>query len=112
MCLARLEPEKYQFCLIFFEDSFSLVFLRIWLQYETENFNWFSEIEYPNKKKKYNDFKLMNTCTIDYFLFAVWVSSKISNKIIESISVIKNQKLDAALNDIIDKIDNYKWNRA
>ena len=55
----------------------------------------------------------MNTCTIDYFLFAIWCVSKVSSESIKCLNILANENQIARyLIKIIDLIDTFQWNRA
>jgi len=51
---------------------------------------------------------LTNTCSFDYFLFALWATSILSNELKEHKSFKNNQKMS----DLIDSIGNKRWNEA
>jgi hypothetical protein len=63
--------------------------------------------------KQYNNLEFMNTCTIDYFLFAIWCVSKVSSESIKCLNILANENQIARyLIKIIDLIDTFQWNRA
>ena len=53
--------------------------------------------------------KVINTCTIDNYLFAFWVLSKLKSNFIETLSELEHAE---ALKEIIHNIDIYNWNNA
>jgi hypothetical protein len=62
----------------------------------------------------YNDMPIINTCTIDYLLLAVWSSHFLSSKVREVFINRENDFLIKFLNKIVDLIENpnANWNRA
>jgi hypothetical protein len=52
------------------------------------------------------EIEVTNTCTIDYFLFAIWILNKINPICIES---LPNIEIAAALKKIIRFVDVNKW---
>ena len=63
---------------------------------------------------QYRDSSIINTCSFDYFLFGLWLSTKLSRKIKEfladSSQVTAFDK--ASINLVIDSIEQNKWNEA
>ena len=53
--------------------------------------------------------KLLNTCAIDYFLLALWTSSKLSKNILIN---LKNSEIKEKIASIIGFIDSNNWNKA
>jgi hypothetical protein len=53
--------------------------------------------------------KVINTCTIDNFLFAFWVISKLDQRLIQFLS---ESDITATLKKIIIEIDNIQWDSA
>jgi hypothetical protein len=54
-------------------------------------------------------FHYINTCTIDYYLLAMWLSSKLSNKILFD---LKTKASTETILEIINAIERNNWNRA
>ena len=52
---------------------------------------------------------ITNTCTIDYFLFSIWLSTKMSDNCFQKISSLRQPQ---KFFDIIDCIDKKKWDKA
>ena len=81
--------------------------------------NWGGRIDFDDEDLKFlgdislvKGYKITNTCTIDYFLFGVWLSSKLNHKLLNVI----NEKIDDLvyryLSRIITKIEAKNWNKA
>ena len=66
---------------------------------------WSAEISY----KGFQNVKVVNTCTIDYFLFALWVLYKKAPTFLNSSPTLEPEK---TLKAIILYIDFLKWNEA
>jgi hypothetical protein len=62
----------------------------------------------------YNDMPIINTCTIDYFLLAVWSAHLLSSKVRDIFLTRESDSLIKYINKIFDLIDNPipNWNRA
>jgi hypothetical protein len=62
----------------------------------------------------YNDMPIIKTCTIDYFLLAVWSAHLLSSKVRDIFSTRESDSLIKYLSKIVDLIDNpiSNWNRA
>ncbi len=61
---------------------------------------------------KYDKLGNVKTCSIDYFLFAFWCSSKISKHFIGIFNEIANINFfEKTLVNIISLIENFEWNR-
>lgn len=56
------------------------------------------------------EIRLTNTCTIDYFLLSLWLSTKFSNKIIQLVN--ESIELKDSLLGIINSIELNHWNNA
>ena len=65
---------------------------------------WGADIIYNNKK-----YYLSNTCTIDYFLLALWFIHKIDNNFIQNIPILE---FTQTLKEIIMSIEQLDWNKA
>ena len=52
---------------------------------------------------------ITNTCTIDYFLFSIWLSTKMSNNCFEKIESLSQPQKFLEIIDCIDKMD---WDKA
>jgi hypothetical protein len=65
---------------------------------------WGGKINYHNRKVKVSD-----TCTIDYFLFALWLQFKLTPNFY---SMIPDIKETAVIKNIIQSIDSKQWNKA
>ena len=57
-----------------------------------------------------NNIRLTDTCSIDYFLLALWYLSKLISSFLENIPV--NFSISALINEIVHEIDNKQWDRA
>ena len=55
------------------------------------------------------EIRINNTCTIDYFLYSIWLSTKLSKKCKERIQTLAVSK---SLLEIIDCIENKEWDKA
>jgi hypothetical protein len=65
------------------------------------------------KEMKGTQIKICNTCTIDYYLLAIWCSSIMSGKIHEFLRSTGNEEdLKNNLTVIIELIENLNWNKA
>ena len=73
------------------------------------NLNDFELKEFEHLKD-YNTYLIINTCTIDYFLFALWYSSKISEKVSNGLK--RQGDLFKKINQIVRLIDEDLWDRA
>ena len=51
--------------------------------------DFFPETEYFSECEVYKNLKIQNTCTIDYFLLAIWCSSLISNTFMKALNESK-----------------------
>ena len=80
---------------------------------QSENSWFFSNIpKWGGKLIKLNfkkPVKLLNACTIDYFLLALWTSSKLSKNILIN---LKNSDIKEKIASIIGFIDSNNWNKA
>ena len=65
-----------------------------------------------NIKSQYEEMPLENTCTIDYLLFALWCSSKISSTIRETLQSDVENTILKKIDLIVSLIDLDKWNEA
>ena len=65
---------------------------------------WGAIIEYNT-----NRVSVSNTCPIDYYLFAIWVLSKININLLDDLTNFPNTEL---LIDIIYNIENFNWDLA
>ena len=74
-------------------------------EFETHIPKWSAEINY----KGFIKVKVVNTCTIDYFLFALWVLDKMYPAFLNLLPVIE---LSDILKKIINNIDLLNWNTA
>ena len=73
------------------------------------------EIDYEiasdyDRCRGFNNIPIQNTCTIDYFLLAFWVSFKLSNSFAKLMS--SNQSKYKIIQTIIDLIEMNEWDRA
>ena len=66
---------------------------------------WGGKIQYNGK----NEISLTNTCNIDYYLFSLWVLSKIDANFLSNILIFEETPL---LLTIINNIDILNWNMA
>lgn len=55
---------------------------------------------------------IIDTCTIDYMLFALWVSCKLNKSIVESIKTFPDSTKGSVLLEIISNIESNNWNSA
>jgi hypothetical protein len=55
---------------------------------------------------------IIDTCTIDYMLFALWVSCKLNQTITESVKMFPDSTIASALSEIIYNIESKNWNVA
>jgi hypothetical protein len=56
-------------------------------------------------------FKIVDTCTIDYFLLAIWTCKKLNNQIIDKIMGLLFSKKQHLI-DIINSVEDVEWNKA
>ena len=64
-------------------------------------------------QSKYTDFTIINTCTVDYFLLALWLTSKLSKKIAKYFRIqFEVNTKEYLLSAIIKCIDMKDWNLA
>ena len=85
-------------------DEISLDFLKHHIP------RWGGKSDFADKIKNATEkFYFINTCTIDYYLFAMWLSAQVSPNILVNLS---KQASTERLLEIINEIDKNNWNRA
>ena len=70
-----------------------------------------NDFEQPDQLKIYSDFQIINTCNIDYFLYALCLSAQFSTLLLNNFKSYLND-LNASVLKIIENIQNYNWNKA
>ncbi len=68
--------------------------------------------ELYKKCSKFDKLEIINSCSIDYFLFAFWCSSKLSSNFSDVLKEnAETNYLNKTLVKIVSLIDNLEWNR-
>jgi hypothetical protein len=62
---------------------------------------------------EHKDFKIINTCTIDYFLLGIWFASKLKSDIINQLNQMSTEyDIIKSILEVISSIELNDWNRA
>ena len=78
---------------------------------EANEVDVFSSEEFSTLSE-YRNLVYEDTCTIDYFLLALWAISKLSNEILPAVQLNVDNKVAKYFKRIVDLIENKEWNRA
>jgi hypothetical protein len=62
-------------------------------------------------KKNFEKYSFRNTCSIDYLLFSLWISSQLSDKL-SLLDNFTNYEFSDQIKKIIEAIHNNEWNKA
>ena len=87
------------------KDNFEMIQIKDFIKYVP---SWGGRFVDNGKQTR---FKLINTCTIDYFLLGFWYASKIKSSFINELEQ-SNLELNLKLINIINLIDNNDWSEA